>query len=84
MQSGSGRCTGCHNGSGGYMGPNGCTGCSFGNKQQKHSSTLGRTRKWYSYSSPSNSAQQQMYLISKNINVSNLKTVMIIKFTQNF
>ena len=39
------------------MGPNGCTGCSFGNTQQKHSSTSGTKRRWYSYSTPSNSAQ---------------------------
>ena len=39
------------------MGPNGCTGCSFGNTQQKHSSNSGKKRRWYSYSSPSNSAQ---------------------------
>ena len=31
LRSGSGRCTGCHNGSGGYMGSRGCTGCSFRN-----------------------------------------------------
>jgi len=31
LRSGSGRCTGCHNGSGGHMGPRGCTGCSFRN-----------------------------------------------------
>ena len=60
LQSGSGRCTGCHNGSGGYMGPNGCTGCSFGNTQQNQSSTLGAKRRWYSYSPPSNSARQQL------------------------
>lgn len=60
LQSGSGRCTGCHNGSGGYMGPNGCTGCSFGNTQRKKSSTLGAKRKWHSYSHPSISAQQQL------------------------
>ena len=39
------------------MGPNGCTGCSFGNTQQKRSSTSGTKRRWYSYSTPSNSAQ---------------------------
>lgn len=60
LQSGSGRCTGCHNGSGGYMGPKGCTGCSFGNTQQKQSSTLLAKRRWQSYSHPSNSAQQHL------------------------
>ena len=44
LKSGTGRCTGCHNGSGGYMGSNGCTGCSFGNSNRMPTGTTTRRR----------------------------------------
>ena len=55
LKSGTGRCTGCHNGSGGYMGPNGCTGCSFGNSNRTPTGTM--TRRWNSVYSSSNSVR---------------------------
>lgn len=55
LKSGTGRCTGCHNGSEGYMGPNGCTGCSFGNSNRTPAGTM--TRRWNSGYSSSNSVR---------------------------
>ena len=55
LKSGKGRCTGCHNGSGGYMGPNGCTGCSFGNSNRTPTGTT--TRRWNNGFSSSNSVR---------------------------
>ena len=49
LRSGTGRCTGCHNGSGGYPTPRGCTGCSFGGA----SSSTRRFSANYPVSSPS-------------------------------
>ena len=55
LRSGTGRCTGCHNGSGGYMGPNGCQGCSFGNTERQRSSPGARA--WNARASASSAVQ---------------------------
>ena len=47
LQSGSGRCTGCHNGSGGTMGPRGCQGCSKGRRWQPPATVERKTITWY-------------------------------------
>lgn len=53
LQSGTGRCTGCHNGSGGVPTSKGCTGCS-------HGGTSSGTRRW-SASYPGSSYYNQNY-----------------------